>query len=102
MPLSRPTGPGEGAAGDDGLQGAGLSPAAPVTLGAFVPADHIYRPLERTLDLGFVRDLVRGTYAEAGRPSIGSSPRWTMAPVESGAAVWPEQAVTGRRRCRSR
>ena len=85
-----------------GIKERAFRPLPPVTLEALVPADQFYRHLERPLDLGFVRDLVRGTYAEAGRPSIGSSPRWTMAPVESGAAVWPEQAVTGRRRCRSR
>ena len=34
------------------------------------PPDHFYRHLERTLDLAFVRDLVRETYAGIGRPSI--------------------------------
>jgi transposase len=42
----------------------------PVTLEDLVPADHFYRHLERTLDLAFVRDLVRDAYAEGGRPSI--------------------------------
>jgi transposase len=42
----------------------------PVTLEDLVPADHFYRHLERTLDLSFVRDLVRETYADIGRPSI--------------------------------
>ncbi len=42
----------------------------PVSLDELVPTDHFYRHLERTLDLSFVRDLVRGTYAEAGRPSV--------------------------------
>ncbi len=41
-----------------------------VTLDDLVPADHFYRHLERTLDLAFVRDLVRGAYADTGRPSI--------------------------------
>src|SRR5437762_6712446 len=41
-----------------------------VSLDALVPADHFYRHLERTLDLSFVRDLVRGCYAAGGRPSI--------------------------------
>ena len=41
-----------------------------MTLEDLVPPDHFYRHLERTLDLGFVRDLVRDTYAETGRPSI--------------------------------
>src|SRR5918996_5028822 len=42
----------------------------PVSLDALVPADHFYRHLERTLDLSFVRDLVRDAYATGGRPSI--------------------------------
>ena len=42
----------------------------PVSLEDLVPPDHFYRHLERTLDLAFVRDLVRDTYAEIGRPSI--------------------------------
>ncbi len=40
------------------------------SLDALVPARHFYRHLERSLDLGFVRDLVRGAYAVGGRPSI--------------------------------
>ena len=42
----------------------------PITLEHLVPPDSFYRHLERSLDLGFVRDLVRDTYAETGRPSI--------------------------------
>jgi hypothetical protein len=42
----------------------------PVTLEDLIPPDSFYRHLERSLDLGFVRDLVRATYAETGRPSI--------------------------------
>ena len=34
------------------------------------PPDHFFRHLERSLDLGFVRDLVRGVYADIGRPSV--------------------------------
>ena len=41
-----------------------------VSLEDLVPPNHFYRHLERTLDLAFVRDLVRDTYAELGRPSI--------------------------------
>jgi transposase len=41
-----------------------------LTLENLVPVDHFYRHLEKTLNLGFVRDLVRPTYAPAGRPSI--------------------------------
>ena len=35
-----------------------------------VPADHFYRHVEAKLDLRFVRDLVRDTYKDGGRPSI--------------------------------
>ena len=42
----------------------------PITLEHLVPPDSFYRHLERSLDLSFVRDLVRDTYAETGRPSI--------------------------------
>ena len=41
-----------------------------VTLKDLIPPDHFYRHLERSLDLSFVRDLVRGAYADTGRPSI--------------------------------
>jgi transposase len=41
-----------------------------VSLDDLVSADHFYRHLERTLDPGFVRDLVRETDAAIGRPSV--------------------------------
>src|SRR5688572_10974548 len=41
-----------------------------VSLEDLVPADDFYRHLDRVLDLTFVRDLVRDTYAPVGRPSI--------------------------------
>src|SRR6187431_2318032 len=41
-----------------------------VSLEDVVPADDFYRHLDRVLDLTFVRDLVRDTYAPRGRPSI--------------------------------
>ena len=41
-----------------------------VCLEALVPAGHFYRELERTLDLAFVRELVRDCYAAGGRPSV--------------------------------
>src|SRR3954466_1361525 len=47
-----------------------FTPLPPVSLEELVPADHFYRHLERSLDLAFVRDLVRDAYAEGGRPSI--------------------------------
>ena len=47
-----------------------FAPLPPVSLEELVSPNHFYRYLERTLDLRFVRDLVRSTYAETGRPSI--------------------------------
>jgi transposase len=41
-----------------------------VSLEDLVPADHFYRHVERSLDLSFVRDLVRDLYSAFGRPSI--------------------------------
>src|SRR5688572_22414733 len=35
-----------------------------------VPTTNFYRHLEAKLDLGFIRDLVRDTYKECGRPSV--------------------------------
>ena len=53
-----------------GIKERGFAPLPLVTLEELVPADHFYRHLERTLDLGFVRDVVRDAYAGKGRPSI--------------------------------
>jgi len=47
-----------------------FAPLPPVSLEELVPPDHFYRHLERTLDLSFVRDLVRDPYTNSGRPSI--------------------------------
>lgn len=47
-----------------------FAPLVAVSLEALVPQDHFYRHLQRTLDLSFVRELVQGTYAASGRPSI--------------------------------
>ena len=47
-----------------------LGQAIAVSLGQLVPADHFYRHLEATLDLGFVREWSQELYAERGRPSI--------------------------------
>jgi hypothetical protein len=43
------------------------APFPPISLDELVPPDHFYRHLERTLDLSFVRDLVRDAYAPARR-----------------------------------
>jgi transposase len=40
------------------------------SLDDLVPQRHVYRHLERTLDLAFVRDLVRDASSDIGRPSI--------------------------------
>jgi hypothetical protein len=45
-------------------------PLANPSLEGLVPPDHFYRHLERSLDLRFVRDLVRDRYAPGGRPSV--------------------------------
>ena len=47
-----------------------FAPLPPVSLEDLVPVDHFYRHLDHTLDLGFVRDLVRESYAGIGRPSV--------------------------------
>ncbi len=41
-----------------------------VSLDALVPKDNLYRQLDKTLDLSFVRDWVKDCYAERGRPSV--------------------------------
>src|SRR3954470_13106453 len=53
-----------------GIKERAFGPLPSVSLEDLVPPDHFYRHLERSLDLAFVRDLVKGTYAEIGRPSI--------------------------------
>ncbi len=47
-----------------------FAPLPPVSWEDLVPSDHVSRHLERVLDLGFVRELVRDASAEMGRPSI--------------------------------
>jgi transposase len=53
-----------------GVKAREFGPLEGVTLEGLVPADHFYRHLERTLDLSFVRELVRPCYAAGGRSSI--------------------------------
>jgi transposase len=53
-----------------GLKARVVTPRHTVSLDDLVPKDHFYRHLDRVLDLSFVRDLVRETYAPVGRPSI--------------------------------
>jgi len=47
-----------------------VRPRHTVSLEDLVPPDDFYRHLDRVLDLAFVRELVRDTYAPRGRPSI--------------------------------
>jgi transposase len=53
-----------------GIKERAFGPLPPVSLEDLIPQDHFYRRLERTLDLSFVRELVKGSYADIGRPSI--------------------------------
>jgi len=47
-----------------------FAPIAVISLEDLVPINHFYRHLDHVLDLSFVRDLVKETYAHGGRPSI--------------------------------
>ncbi len=47
-----------------------FAPTANVSVEDLVPPDHFYRHLDRSLDLSFVRDLVKDCYSQIGRPSI--------------------------------
>ncbi len=47
-----------------------FAPLPDLSLEELVPKDNFYRRLEATLDLSFVRDLVRDYYASSGRPSV--------------------------------
>jgi transposase len=53
-----------------GTKARAFAPIPSVTLEDLVPPDHVYRRLERSLDLGFVRALGHDASAESGRPSI--------------------------------
>jgi hypothetical protein len=47
---------------------------ADLSLEELVPKDNFYRRLQATLDLSFVRELVRDCYASSGRPALT---RWS-------------------------
>ena len=53
-----------------GTKARSFAPLCNRSIEDLVPARHFYRHLEAKLDLGFVRDLVRLTYKECGRPSV--------------------------------
>ena len=47
-----------------------FAPLINVSVEELVPQDHVYRHVEQTLDLSFVREFVQEAYAHGGRPSI--------------------------------
>jgi transposase len=53
-----------------GTKARSFAPLCNRSIEDLVPAENFYRHLEAKLDLGFVRDLVRSTYKEFGRPSV--------------------------------
>src|SRR5215216_1932996 len=53
-----------------GIKQRSFAPLCNRSLEDLVPAGNFYCHLEAKLDLGFVRDLVRSTYKECGRPSV--------------------------------
>lgn len=53
-----------------GLKKRAFAPFVAVSLEELVPQDHFYRHLQKVLDLSFVYDLVRESYAAVGRPSV--------------------------------
>ena len=65
-----------------GLKARAVTARHTVSLEDLVPADDFYRHLDRVLDLAFVRDLVRETYAPVGRPSIDPVVFFRMASTE--------------------
>jgi transposase len=53
-----------------GIKMRAFTPIVTMSLEDLVPADHFYRHLEQSLNLTFVRELVRPLYASGGRPSV--------------------------------
>jgi transposase len=53
-----------------GAKARNVAPLINISLDDLVPQDHLYRHLDQTLDLSFVRAFVQQTYARGGRPSI--------------------------------
>src|SRR5215469_17026413 len=52
-----------------GFKERAFAPVVAVSLEELVPQDHFYRHLQKVLDLSFIYDLVRESYAVTGRPS---------------------------------
>ena len=53
-----------------GIKERDFSSLEDLSLEGLVPEDNFYRRLERTVDLSFVRELVRDRYASGGRASV--------------------------------
>lgn len=53
-----------------GTKSRAFAPLGDRSLEELVPADNIYRRLQRVLDLSFVHELVADCYAAGGRPSV--------------------------------
>src|SRR5258708_15718549 len=53
-----------------GFKERAFAPLVAVSLEELVPQDHFYRHVQKVLDLSFVYNLVRESYAVAGRPSL--------------------------------
>ena len=53
-----------------GIKARSFAPLCNRSIEDLVPVGNFYRHLEAKLDLDFVRDLVRDTYQERGRPSV--------------------------------
>ena len=47
-----------------------FKPLTAICLEDLVPEDNLYRQVERSLDLSFVRDLANEFYSSIGRPSV--------------------------------
>ncbi len=47
-----------------------FAPLPNLSLEQLVPEDNFYRRLDASLDLSFVRELVKECYASSGRPSV--------------------------------
>jgi hypothetical protein len=49
-----------------------FAPLPHLSLEELVPKDNVYRRLQQTLDLSFVRKLVEDRYVASGRPGVDS------------------------------
>ena len=99
-----------------GMKERPFAPLPPVSLEDLVPPDHFYRHLDRSLDLGFVRELVRWssprppsehwpsvprhatTGSDAPADPIGRQP---AAAIDARPISASAQPIPTRRRCRS-